>query len=275
MYRVIKAMNHNCVLAESLDAETEVILLGKGIGFGKKVSERFEITDDVTVYRLQKDDSHPDQAVLAKSIDSLYFEISHQILSEAAKRLGPVDEGVLIPLSDHIAFAVERIKKNGPLSNPLTDEIKILFADEFKVAQYARNVIFGYTGVAINDDEAGFITIHLHTATMQNKQISTSEMLHTVNDCVQLIERRRGFEISKSSLGYSRLLSHLKYMIFRTQRDERIPLNLNEFMRNEHAETFELAEEICVKISSDMDKTLYPEEIGYLAIHIERVNTNP
>ena len=39
MYRVTKALNHNAVLAIEKDGTKEYLILGKGIGFGKKVSE--------------------------------------------------------------------------------------------------------------------------------------------------------------------------------------------------------------------------------------------
>ena len=39
MYRVIKVLNNNSILALSSPENNEVIILGKGIGFGKKISE--------------------------------------------------------------------------------------------------------------------------------------------------------------------------------------------------------------------------------------------
>ncbi len=39
MYRVKKALNHNTVIAIGLEDNQEYLLLGKGVGFGKKVSE--------------------------------------------------------------------------------------------------------------------------------------------------------------------------------------------------------------------------------------------
>lgn len=36
MYRVTKALNHNAVLAIEKDGTKEYLILGKGIGFGKK-----------------------------------------------------------------------------------------------------------------------------------------------------------------------------------------------------------------------------------------------
>ena len=44
MYRVTKALNHNAVLAIMDKSSREYLLLGKGIGFGRKVSEYIEPT---------------------------------------------------------------------------------------------------------------------------------------------------------------------------------------------------------------------------------------
>ena len=46
MYRVTKALNHNAVLAIMDKSSREYLLLGKGIGFGRKVSEYIEPTED-------------------------------------------------------------------------------------------------------------------------------------------------------------------------------------------------------------------------------------
>mgnify|MGYP003454918037 FL=1 len=43
MYRVRKALNHNTLIAISMENNQEYLLIGKGIGFGKKVSERFVV----------------------------------------------------------------------------------------------------------------------------------------------------------------------------------------------------------------------------------------
>ena len=53
MFRVIKALNHNGVLAIDMDTHNEYILLGKGIGFGKKVNERMEAPENTHIYLLQ------------------------------------------------------------------------------------------------------------------------------------------------------------------------------------------------------------------------------
>ena len=45
MYRIVKVLNHNAVLAVNAEDGKECLLMGKGIGFGKKVSEHVEPGD--------------------------------------------------------------------------------------------------------------------------------------------------------------------------------------------------------------------------------------
>ena len=55
MYRVSKILNNNGVIAINTEDNQEYVLLGKGIGFGKKVSQRFEVTEDTATYRQTED----------------------------------------------------------------------------------------------------------------------------------------------------------------------------------------------------------------------------
>lgn len=55
MYRVSKVLNNNGVIAINMEENIEYVLLGKGIGFGKKISERFEAPDGCARYSLRED----------------------------------------------------------------------------------------------------------------------------------------------------------------------------------------------------------------------------
>ena len=54
MYRVIKVLNNNGVLALDAEKKQEVILLGNGVGFGKRAGQRFEGAADARRYELVK-----------------------------------------------------------------------------------------------------------------------------------------------------------------------------------------------------------------------------
>ena len=52
MYRVEKVLNHNVILAIYENDKQEYLIMGKGIGFGKKIAERIEIGEEARVYSL-------------------------------------------------------------------------------------------------------------------------------------------------------------------------------------------------------------------------------
>ena len=52
MFRVKKVLNHNTLIGIGMEDNREYLLIGKGIGFGKKVSERIEAPEEWTVYSL-------------------------------------------------------------------------------------------------------------------------------------------------------------------------------------------------------------------------------
>ena len=111
MYRVSKVLNNNGIIAINMEENQEYVLLGKGVGFGKKVSQRFEAPADCTIYRLAQETERGSAKELAKSIAPEFLEIADEILREAEKTFGDtIDRRILFPLADHISFAVGRIR---------------------------------------------------------------------------------------------------------------------------------------------------------------------
>ena len=165
MYRVSKVLNNNGVIAIDMDENREYVILGKGIGFGKKVSQRFDKPSECTLYRLEQETERGSAKELIKGINPEYLEIADQILTEAQKTFGDsVDRGILFPLADHISFAVDRIRRNEQISNPLTEDIKILFYSEFKVAETLKAILRERLQIEIDDHEVGYVALHIHSA---------------------------------------------------------------------------------------------------------------
>ena len=106
MYRVSKILNNNGVIAINTEDNQEYVLLGKGIGFGKKVSQRFEVTEDTATYRLTEQTDRGSAKSLVQEMDPEFLEIADEVIREAEKVFGKVDRRIMIPLADHISFAV-------------------------------------------------------------------------------------------------------------------------------------------------------------------------
>ena len=87
MYRISKVLNHNTVIAVSVEDNQEYLIMGKGIGFGKKVTERIEIQGAASVYSLKETTKRGNARELAASIGPEYLEIANIVLQEAEKEL--------------------------------------------------------------------------------------------------------------------------------------------------------------------------------------------
>lgn len=271
MFRVIKVLNHNAVLAINMDMHKEYILLGKGIGFGKKVNERIEVPEDTKVYLLQQETDRGPTKEIINNIEPKILEIASAIIVEAEKKFKKVDENILCPLADHIAFAIKRIKNNEQISNPLTQDIKALFSEEYEVARKAKDIIKEVEGVDISEDEIGYIALHIHSSLGNEKISQAMETAILVRDCISSIEQNTGKTIDIESLSYNRLMSHIKYMTARTLKGETIKLDMNDYIKERFKKSFEIAEGICKKLGKGLNKKVEEVEIGYLAMHIERV----
>ena len=102
MYRVKKVLNHNAVIGIQSGDNQAYLILGKGIGFGKKVTEQIEAGPEAAVYSLQKSTDRGNAGELVKSISPVCLEISNQILDAAEQEFGKIDRDILFPMADHI-----------------------------------------------------------------------------------------------------------------------------------------------------------------------------
>ena len=127
MYRISKVLNHNTIIGIQEEDHQEYLIMGKGIGFGKKVTERVELPDEVSMYSLKETTRRGSASKLARSIaPRVSLEAADLVLQEAERVFGKIDQSVLFPMADHIEYAVKRIQSGEAISNPLTEDIRLL-----------------------------------------------------------------------------------------------------------------------------------------------------
>ncbi len=271
MYRVKKVLNHNTVIGIRSEDNQEYLIMGKGIGFGKKVSERLEERAGDTVYSLQKATERGDAREMVRSIPPVCLEITDQILSDAEKVFGKIDRSILFPMADHLEYAIKRIENHEQISNPLTDDIRVLFHMEYKVAERIVPVLKERMGIEIDEDEVGYIALHIHSAIQEEKVSQAMQVAQAVRECVSLVEKEIGKPIDVMSLSYNRLMNHIRYMVARALKGETLKINMNDYMGVKFPQAFRMAEKICRQVGHNLRRELSDVEIGYLAMHIERV----
>ena len=271
MFRVTKALNHNAVLAVKEHSRQEYLLLGKGIGFGKKVSEHIEPGEDARIYSLQSDSDRGSNRELVRGMDPKYLEAANAILDEAECEFGEIDRSILFPMADHIAFAAARIRRGEQISNPLTQDIQILFYKEYKVASLSQKLLLDMDGIRIDEHEVGYIALHVHSAICDEKVSGAMQIAGAVRECVTLIEDVMGSRMDVKTISYNRLMNHIKYMAARALDGEELKVDMNGYIRTQFPEAFRISETVCGHLEAHLKVNLGESEIGYLAMHIARV----
>lgn len=271
MFRVKKALNNNTVIAIGDGDSREYLLIGKGIGFGKKVSQRMEVPQGCAIYSLYEHTERGSAMELVKGMDPVFLEIAEQVLKESERVFGKIDWSILFPMADHIAFAVKRIRSDEQIRNPLTGDIQALFHMEYNTAECIRPILAERLGVEIDEHEVGYIALHIHSA-IENENVALSmQIAGTVRECIQLVEEKTGQTIDVMSLTYNRLMNHVRYMAARVAKEEKLKLDMNDYISEQFPDAFQLASVVCGHLEKYLKKEVDEVEIGYLAMHIQRV----
>lgn len=272
-YRIIKVLNNNVLLAARLDKKEEMVLVGKGIGFDKKENTIVDLPPEKIEksYGAYDSKTKDDYAKLIEQLDSDVIGISEEIISKAESLLGNLNQHIHIALTDHIGFAIERIKMGMEINNPFLYEIKTLYAEEFHAGEIAAGMIRSTLGIEINDSEIGFIALHLHAARQNRKVTETVKNTRILKEIVDIIENHLGYRVSSAGLTYSRLINHLKTAITRFEGNKYIENILLDSIKEKFVDSFSIATSIGRHIEKSTNLKVSEDELGFMALHIERI----
>lgn len=271
MYKVVKMLNNNGVLAYDMDNRREVIFLGHGIGFGKRPGELFKGIPEAKLYTLTNRRQELPLIKVVNGINPIYLEATGKLLELAEKRFGHIHNDILLPLADHIALAAKRMQEGRELPNPFTADIRILFPEEFQTAAEGASLLRQMTGVAVSEDEIGYITLHIHSALSDEDVAQSLDLARLTRKCIRIIEEGMGSQLKESSLGYSRLMSHIRYMLARIRSKEKIPLDVEDYVKEQFPKAYALADQVCRQMEAELRLPAPIEENGFLGLHIQRV----
>lgn len=214
---------------------------------------------------------------LLKQIDEKFFFSAEHIINHAETVLmEKLNEHLIIALTDHIAFSAENILHGIIVKNKLLSEIEVLYPEEFSIAQWAVGYLNDELGIPYGYDEAGYIAIHLHSARVgQTDNQKSIREVTIISDIICLIENELSLNLhtDNMSLNYSRLANHLRLLLQRFKRNQYAVLDedILKIVKQKYQESYEIAKKIRVLLLKTYHLSITKEELGYLAIHIERL----
>lgn len=273
---VHKVLNNNIV--SSLDERNrEVLLVGRGLGWQAKPGETVDRKKIEKIFRMDTDASTEKLKQLFLEVDVEIIELSAQIIDYARETLKKrLNKNVYITLTDHISFAIERMKQGITFHNALQWETSKLYPAEFSIGLYALRLMEKSMQISFPRDEAGSIALHLVNAEYDCNMNYTQQMTEIIQNSLNIVRYAFHIEFDEQSLDYQRFTTHLLFFAQRAldgklmsgKEDE-----MYEMMRRKHPKQFRCAEKIKGYVKKQYQCSLSAEELTFLTVHIVRVTT--
>lgn len=274
-----KILNNNVVVSTN-DAGEEVIYMGSGIAFKKKIGD---VIDDAFVEKefVLKDSFTANQfQQLFADIPAEEVEAVKQVVDEAEQVLGvELSPNIYLTLTDHIHYALMRAREGIEIPNPLLFETRKFYPKEYAIAAKAVERFEKNFGVSLPEAEKGFIAFHIVNSEQANGTMETTmQAVEIVRDVLAIISRFYGKVFNPDSLNYQRITTHLHYFAQRYLSDDLSGEKdefLFELIQAKYPKAFQTVQRINEYLIKTYGKPIGESEMIYLTIHIERVVNEP
>ena len=258
-YTVKKPINNN-ILRVVDPTGCELIVTGRGIGFGAKPGYKVDAEKVERSYRMTS------PAVQKKLVEDIRSRVHY-----------PLNESLLITLADHISFAIKRSEQGIRFSNPLMEPIREFYPEEYRLGMECLAKIRQRCGADLSDDEGGFIALHIVNAELNTTMSVVNDVTRFVDGCVQVVECFYNCRFDRSSLDFSRFTVHLRFFaqrVFQGKQEQENDAHDEVFralIARNCSEHYKCACCIAEYVKNTWDKTLSDEELVFLTIHLKRI----
>ncbi|WP_291652657.1 BglG family transcription antiterminator LicT [Clostridium sp.] len=276
--KIIKVMNNSLVFVND-EENNEIIAMGKGIGFMKKVGDDIDPNKIEKIFTLKDESTKKNYFRVMEDMPSEYIDVTNMIIEHATNILKcELNDNIFISLIDHISFAIERHNKGVVLQNRLLWEVKKFYPEEFKVGLYAVEKINSMLSINLPEEEACNIAFHIVNAQNEDaKMENTILMVKMMKDIINIIKYDLKIKLDKDSLNYSRFITHLQYFLQRVMEDK-ITDSKNSFILEQiemqYPDKVKCARLIKNYVQKVINKQISEDEILYLSMHIIRVSND-
>lgn len=272
-YTLIKTLSNNVVLAKK--DNREYILMGKGIGFGLKKQDEINNGSIERFFLAMNEDNLKQYEQLLQYISYDVVDVVEEVITMIKEEINEkLDERIHVNLVDHINFLITRLKEGINITNPFLKEISVLYKNEYYVAKKAVRLFEKYLNISIPEDEIGFIALHIYSA--QTSESSTDMLKYTrlCNECIEVLENYIGRSIDKESINYARMITHIRFAIQRLQLKEQSDNHLLKSIKKHLGKEYKIARQMANLLQQSLDMKISDDEVGYLAIHVNRLIKN-
>lgn len=272
---ILKVYNNNIVQVSD-ETGKELIVMGKGLGFQKKVGQEIDHELIEKRFVLEKDASQGqlDLASLALSADEM--ELIQSLITRAEEVLNEkFDLSLYIALGDHLHYALTRLREGLVLQNPLTWEVRKFYLKEYQLGLEALDLIKAKFQLDVPEDEAASIALHFVNAQKNVDQFSSHKGLtKLVQQLLDIVRLYYGQITDENSVSYHRFVTHVNYFAQRVLSNMEEGQNdefLYEQVQHNYPEAFACSQRIKIFVEQAYDFKMSKDEQVYLTIHLQRL----
>lgn len=280
--RISRIYNNNVALTVNHLGQ-EAVVIGRGIAFGKR---KGQMIDPAAVEQTFV----PERGMSGERLSLTLSEIPAEILSIAtglesrvrADGVLELSNSFIIPLADHLHYAVMRAREGVRVDYPLAPEVTLLYPRE---VEYGRSVIAAVRErlqVQMDPGEAIPLALHLVNAQFATADMSQAfRMTEVFAQVFEIIEASYEQKIDPDSMSAARFVTHLRYLFVRASRasaesaeraeDEVSQPSLLAALREDAPRAYACAQKVLLVLQMQLKQSLTRDELTYLTIHIARL----
>lgn len=279
--RIKKVINNN-ILCVVDDKGSELIVTGRGLGFGRKIGQRIDPADVEKTYRMEDKAEQRRLRELVEQIPLEHLSLTQDLIREIKSVIHqPLNESLLITLADHISFAIQRKEQGVEFKNPLSGSILCYYPAEYQLGQRCLALIRERCGVDLNPDEASFIALHIVNAELNTNMSEVYDITRLIEGVVEVVEYfyRDVGVFDRESLAFNRFVVHLRNFAQRLFQGKLMEDSTDEsdaafraLIARNCKQHYKCAQCVAEYIKNTWHQTLSQEELIYLTIHLKRVS---
>ena len=179
---ISKILNNNVVISE--EDQEEVILMGRGLAFGRKVGQA--IPDELIEKKYVLSEN---RRQLLMELPAEVMEMSDKIISFAREKLQKkLKDSAFLAMADHIHGVLLRLEDDIYLKNFLMWDIKRFFPKEYEAGLYANELLSSYLGQELPDDEAGFMALTLVNSELNHQNSNARDLTQLTEEIMTIVK---------------------------------------------------------------------------------------
>lgn len=276
MYKIINSMNNNIVLAKNEFGE-EVMLVGNGIGFGKKRNDIVIKSKIEKIFLLRTEESKENFMALLKNVPIDFITLTYDVIDSLSKKYSyPVQEYLYVTLTDHIYCSYQAILK-GKYKNSNLPNVSEKYPIPYQIAKDVLEIYRNKISINFPEDEVSRIAYHFMNAEGETVLTETSDLYKRkiiINQIIEYLERNNIHRTRENSNFYDRFMIHLNYFLDyldRSRDDNKSLLEMEEQIKLTYPRAYTIGNEIYKIIAKETGIDFYQSERVYLVIHIQRL----